>query len=180
MLSSSIYHRTASRIQPCTKQRSTYIPGIIRADQSATTQASRPSRVGESQHVFEHLSAAHCFKTNEEIEACSGQNNIPVQPGAAVVMREGFAFTTSNGYNTMQHSFLFGTRLNDACMRRPGWFPGGYEETRALARLQVVSFHFLNPCPLNSHCFVLFFSCERASVAGGAEAARGAKRLVLS
>ena len=43
----------------------------VRADQSATAQASR---AGETQHVVEHLSAArYVLKTNEGIEACPGK-----------------------------------------------------------------------------------------------------------
>ena len=64
MLSSSIYHSTAQRNQPCTKQRSTYTPIKVR-------QRKQADRVGESQHVVEHLFCnTLCSQNRWRIETC--------------------------------------------------------------------------------------------------------------
>ena len=153
MLSSSIYISIAQRNQPCTKQRTTYVPIRVR-------QRKQTDRLGESQHVVEHLSAACCvLKTNEEIESAWPQE---LYNHKLLVMREGITFIYFQSQYDTTLLFLFRTYLYDACVRRQGCFV----EHGALGILRVVSLHLiLDLCPLHSRCFVLFsllFPCERA------------------
>ena len=94
MLATGIYHSTAHRNQPCTKQRSTYVPIRVR-------QRRQADRVCENQQVVEHLSAACCLlKTNEEIEFCPAKRKIQSQ--AAGDSRRICLYSFSN-LTTIQH-----------------------------------------------------------------------------
>ena len=138
---------------PCTKHRSKYVP--IRV---AITQAIK---VGESQHA-EHLSAARCvLKTNEEIEICPSTKNVQLFLQAA-----GDAWTAclylvpiSIRHNTLLSRTS--TYFHDACMRRPGCFPGAWSSFLAFASRQ-----FAPNCGAMSASFALFLSyflvCERS------------------
>ena len=165
--SSSIYHiSTAQRNQPCTKERSTYVPTRVR-------QRKQADRVGESQHVVERLSAARCvvLKTNKEIETCPAKKDTRRQ--AAGDARRICLYLRPISLPRMMHdttlSFLFRTYSYDPCMLRPGCFPGAWNYWH----LQVVGL------PLNSWNlsvrFVRIFFCSILSL--WASVARGAKRL---
>ena len=63
----------------------------VRAGQSAITQTSR---VGEGQHVFEHLILQFAvFSSHEEIKICRGYKNFDLKQ--LVMMRAGFVFIST-------------------------------------------------------------------------------------
>ena len=120
----------------------------VRADQNATTEQA--DRVGESQHVVEHLYSSLCCqhpRTNRNLPGKKHTHN-----HKKLVMREGFAFSCfQSQYHTIQRYSCSFVQIDvyDACVRNRGRFPGAWSSWH----LQVVSWHLINDmCPLHSHC----------------------------
>ena len=94
--SSSIYHiSTAQRNQPCTKERSTYVPIRVR-------QRKQADRVGESQHVVEHLQLAVFSKPTNKSKSVTRKNIQPQASGEAG--RIWVYFWRRYNLNTIVHS----------------------------------------------------------------------------
>ena len=85
MLSSSIYHSTAQRNQPCTKQRSTYVPIRVR-------QWKQADSVGDSQDVVEHQQLAVFSKPTKISKTVRPKNETLLikQKHKQLLMRQGF------------------------------------------------------------------------------------------
>ena len=115
MLSSSIYHSTAQRNQPCTKQRSKYVPIRVR-------QPKQADKAGESQHAVEHLFAARNVFSKSTKKSESARPT-PLRPQAAGDLRTIFlhSFPISIRYNTrLSPSYIF-ARCMHAAFRLFWW-----------------------------------------------------------
>ena len=97
----------------------------VRAGQSATTQASR---VGESQHIVEHLLQLAVFsKPTKKAKSAQRKYLQPLLTTRSSLrgcdkqltgMREGFAFVYFQSLNDTTLLFFSRADLYDACMRR--------------------------------------------------------------
>ena len=117
--STSAGHSTAQRNQPCTKQRSTYVP--IRA-----RQRKQADRVGKSQHVVELLQLDMFSNPANKSKSVEAKKNYDHKK-LVMMMREGFALVP-NLKTTILHSSLSFVQIDayDACMRRLGSFAGAW------------------------------------------------------
>ena len=145
-----------------TAQRSVISPAqrsLVRADQSTTTQASRQSwREPACRRAC--ICTFRCVqKNNQEIEIFPVWNTYNHKQQLA--MREGIAATSFQSQHDTTLFFIFRTYLYDACMQRPGCFPGAWRSWH----LQVVNLHLITDlCQLHFTLvlFKPFFVSERS------------------
>ena len=129
-----------------------------RTCRSECDNASKQTELARA-NMTSSICSSLCSQSQRRNRNVSGQTVPAIKPQAAGDARRGYTFILFQNLNSIQHSTLFHTYLCDAYMRRPGCFPGAWSSSH----LQVVSWYLImDLCPLDSHCFVLLFPCERA------------------
>ena len=131
-------------------------------------QRKRADRVGESQHVVEHLQLDVFSNPSKKSKSAVAQKKRLTTSSWWYITRKGFSCISNTAL-----FLLFRTYSYDACVQRLDCFPGTWSSWH----LQVVSLHLLNYGPLSASfalfCFFFYEYYFPARIAGG-----GAKRLV--
>ena len=158
MLSLSIYrkHTRARRNQPCTNQQRNYVPTRAR-------QRKQADRVGEREHVVEHLHSSLRFQNERRNRNLPGKNMQPLTRQQLKLMwraKNSPLFPISRKYKTsfsLRHFYLFLT-----CMRLPGCFHGAWSSANPAGPVLSLEVSVVATISLTFNAFRFWFEFRKS------------------